>query len=143
MLGANGSMANEEVYLKHDWYHNLPPSSSDSTEDVTDVDDYLHHSPLPVRKMRPERWARLDAGAYELLDSHFCKLVWMTRKAFISAVRNCASPQVPLQVEGSADWGSIDASETPYRNDFRLRGGQASVITKATKRKVNNSLTGA
>ena len=60
---------------------------------MTDTDGHLHRNTLPVGKMRPAVWMRVQTLAKELLNAPFLELVNKTSKPFVSSVSDCAAPR--------------------------------------------------
>lgn len=60
---------------------------------MTDIDDHLHRSTLPIGKMRPEVWSRHKAYAAQVLTPPFLELINKTSQPFISTVNDRAAPQ--------------------------------------------------
>ena len=91
--GASGTLEPGKRGFNFVWYCNIPASSNEMRDNMTDVDGHLHRSTLPSGKMRPEVWAKQKAYAAQVLTPPFLELVNKTTHPFISTVNDCAAPR--------------------------------------------------
>jgi len=92
--GPNGLEPGHRLY-NWVWYSLLPHSSLAFKESMTDIDNVVHRSTLPIGKMRPEIWERQVSYANKTFQppASFLELINKTTQPFISTVGDISSSQ--------------------------------------------------
>jgi len=76
------------------WYYNVPDSSPEMTELLTDVNGTLHKNTVPRNLVNPAAWTRTRDAILPQMTPPVAELVSATRSPFATKVNDvlCASP---------------------------------------------------
>ena len=89
----NGSFAPGERLLNMAWYCNLPESSEDFANAMTDKNGRRHRNTLPRGGMRENVWAKQKAHGQAVLPEPFREVLNKIELPFITAVSDFHSPR--------------------------------------------------